>query len=282
MDMSKGPAAPASGTDDIPSFEELAADPEIAALLDFEPAPVRRRVNGWDPDAQRALVALIAVTGSKGHAAAAIGRRAAGLERIFDRDGGAPFKSACDDAFALHRRRNGVRLAQEIAAAAGRDSRRWESATAWAKAADEPSPGEVLNDHGEYEDEDSYRRRGEDARDSIAGKLLRIRRLYLQEISACPGKRAAFEILTELPVDWELAEQLEPQPFEPWTRTNQHQPDMVLTADSGWGLLPGYGPDKRAELRAAIDEYRASEGLEPVDWSESESTERSEQARSAT
>ena len=106
-------------------------------------------------------------------------------------------------------------------------------------------------------------------------KLLRIRRLYLQEISASPGKRAAFEILTELPIDWGLAALGQPQPDEPWSRANQRQPDMILTAESGWSFGEhGYGPDKKAELRQAIDAYRASEGLPPVDWSES--TERSD------
>ena len=42
---------------------------------------------------------------------------------------------------------------------------------------------------------------------------------------------------------------------------------MVLTAESGWSFGEcGYGPDKKAELRAAIDAHRAEEGLEPVDW----------------
>jgi hypothetical protein len=126
-----------------------------------------------------------------------------------------------------------------------------------------------LNELGEWEDEDSFRRRGEEARDSICGKLLRARRLYLQEISASPGKRAAFEILTELTIDWERAERLEPQEDEPWASTNQRQPDMILTAESGWpwGEV-GYGPDRMAELRKAIDDHRAEEGLEPVDWEE--------------
>jgi hypothetical protein len=44
---------------------------------------------------------------------------------------------------------------------------------------------------------------------------------------------------------------------------------MILTAESGWSWGEvGYGPDRMAELRQAIDEYRAEEGLEPVDWEE--------------
>jgi len=127
-----------------------------------------------------------------------------------------------------------------------------------------------MNEDGEWEDEDSYRERAEEAQDSIAGKLLRIRRLYLAEISDCPGKRAAFEILTELPVDWDIAARGEPQPFEPWVKTNQRQPDMILTAESGWSFgEAGYGPDRKAALRRDIDEHRAEEGLPPVVWAES-------------
>ena len=37
----------------------------------------------------------------------------------------------------------------------------------------------------------------------ISNKLLAARRLYLQSICDHPAKRAAFEILTELPVDWD-------------------------------------------------------------------------------
>jgi hypothetical protein len=44
---------------------------------------------------------------------------------------------------------------------------------------------------------------------------------------------------------------------------------MILTAENGWTMGEhGYGPDKKAELRAEIDKYRAEEGLPPVDWSE--------------
>jgi hypothetical protein len=125
-----------------------------------------------------------------------------------------------------------------------------------------------MNEHGEWEDETSYLRRGEEAKDSIKEKLLRCRRLYLMEISGSAGKRAAFEILTELPIDWEKAARLEPQPDEPWKSANQRQPDMILTAENGWTFGEfGYGEDKKAELRAELDKYRAEEGLPPVDWS---------------
>jgi hypothetical protein len=129
-----------------------------------------------------------------------------------------------------------------------------------------PLPGQVTNEHGEWEDEGSMRARAEEAKDSIKEKLLRARRLFLAEISSSAGKRAAFEILTELPIDWEKAARLEPQPDEPWKSTNQRQRDMILTAESGWSFgQAGYGPDKMAELMQALNEYREEEGLPPVE-----------------
>src|SRR5204862_6367151 len=132
---------------------------------------------------------------------------------------------------------------------------------------EEGLPGQILNEYDEWEDEESFRQRGEEARDSIAGKLLRIRRMYLAEISACPGKRAAFESLTQLPIDWDIAARGEPQPDEPWRTTNQREPDMILTAESGWSFGDiGYGPDRKAEARKLIDEHLAAEGKPPLDW----------------
>lgn len=267
MDAPKGPAAPASGTsacpvgldgqateNPVPTFAELAADPEIAPLLDFDPVPVKPRANGWDAEAQRAFVALLAITGSKLRAARAIGRVPASMDRILKRDDAAGLRDAQDRALALYRRNHSEKLAHGFAAARKADPQI-------------QAPGEVLNEFGEWEDEESYHRRAEEARDSISSKLLNARRLYLQEIADDPGKRAAFEILTELPIDWERARRLEPQADEPYNRANQRQPDMILTAESGWSFGEcGYGPDKKAEARAAIDAYRAAEGLPPVEW----------------
>jgi hypothetical protein len=131
-----------------------------------------------------------------------------------------------------------------------------------------PLPGQVRNEYGEWEDEASFVRRGEEAKDSICEKLLCCRRLFLAEISGSAGKRAAFEILTELPIDWDKAARLEPQPDEPWHRANQRQPDMILTAETGWSFGEfGYGPDRKAELMQALNEFLVEQGEEPVDWS---------------
>jgi hypothetical protein len=263
MSMTKGPAAPASGTtDDIPDFATLAADPEIEALLDFEPVPVRKRVNGWDADAQRAFVALLAITGSKSRAATGAGRAPAGIDRLLKRGDAAAFRAACEAALALFARNHGGKLANSIAAARKADPQI-------------QAPGQLLNEFGEWEDEDSIQRRAEDARDSISRKLLNCRRLYLQEISGNAGKRAAFELLTGFPIDWDRAARLEPQEDEPWRKPNMREPEMLLTAENGWLGGMAHGPDKMAELRDAIDRERAEQGLDPVDW-DSESTEGSD------
>ena len=141
---------------------------------------------------------------------------------------------------------------------------------------DEGLPGQVRNEHGEWEDEASFRRRGEEANESIATKLLRIRRIFLQEISRSPGKRAAFEILTELAVDWDVAARGGAQLDEPYNIANMRQPDMVLLNESGWSFGDiGYGPKRMAEARRAIDAYRADHDLPAIDW-EGDSTERSD------
>ena len=252
-------------------------DTEILALLDFEPAPRKRKVEGaWTPELQREFVARLAVTGSPGRAAEEMGKTDTGVRKLYRSPDAASFRAAWDAAIALAKHRRAERKAAPQRVVPGSrppslDNRRKDPLSPTPDPHEgQGLPGQILNEHGEWEDEASYRRRTEEAIDSIGMKLVRCRRAFLQEISGNAGKRAAFEILTELPVEWELAERLEPQPFEPWTKTNQRQPDMVLTAESGWmsGLVP-YGPDKVAQLRRQIDRHREEQGLEPVDWDES-------------
>jgi hypothetical protein len=232
---------------------------------------MRKRVNGWDAEAQRAFIVLLATTGSKLHAASAIGRNPAGIDRMLKRSDATGFSAAVDAALALADRRNGRELAQGVAdAAATRDRKAAAFRFSSVSGSHGGAPGQVLNEYGEWEDEASLHRRAEEARDSVSNKLLQARRLYLQEISGSPGKRAAFEILTELPVDWEKAAALEPQPDEPWRNPNMRQPDMLLTAENGWLGDVAHGPDKIAELRKTIDEYREAEGLPAVDWEDGE------------
>ncbi len=252
--------------------DEPELDPEIEELLKFEPAPRQnKRRDGWTAALQRRFIAELARTGSPTMAAEAVGKNRYGVEKLYKSPGAEGFRAAWDSAVALFEGRSAERVVAENAdRVAARppfvDRRR----ARWPAQAG-PQPGQVLNEFGEWEDEASLHRRAEEARDSISNKLLRARRLYLQEISGNAGKRAAFEILTELPVDWDKAERLEPQPDEPWRRTNQRQPDMILTAESGWSFGEcGYGPDRKAEARKAIDKYRQAEGLPAIDWEDGE------------
>ena len=160
-------------------------------------------------------------------------------------------------------------------AAPGRAGTRGASAAGDDAADDRPSlqaatrsaPGQVRNERGEWEDEASFQQRGEEAKDSINAKLRRARRLFLRDISDDPAKRAAFEILTSLPIDWDKAERLEPQDDEPWRKPRMVEPQMLLTAEAGWvGGDIFFGPDKKAELLAEVNAWRAERGLPEVCW----------------
>ena len=248
-------------------------DPEIEALLDFEPVPrAFARKGSWTPPLQREFIRRLARTGSPNRACEEMGKDRHGLNKVYKSPDGESFRAAWTRAVEIAERREEERLKSErlrepIGDAPYLDRRRMHGG-----AADGPLPGQVMNEYGEWEDESSLNARAEEARESISMKLLRARRHYLLEISGSPGKRAAFEMLTELPIDWEAAERFEPQPDEPWARPNMREPDMLLTAENGWLGATAHGPDKMEELRKAIDEYRAEEGLEPVEW-DSESAE---------
>jgi len=260
--------------DDLPTFVKLAADPEVAPLLEFEPVPRKREVAGaWTPARQREFVARLTVTGSPGRASEEMGKDETGVRKLYRSPHAASFRAAWDGAVDLAKRRAAERRGTEAAVVPGSRPPSLDNRRKHPEADVLPGPlpegggRQALNEYGEPEDEGSLSERGHQAMDDIAARLLRIRRLYLQEISASPGKRAAFEILTELPIDWERAEQCEPQPDEPHRTASQREPDMVLLAESGWSFGEcGYGPDRKAELRAAIDAHRAEDGLEPVDW----------------
>lgn len=259
---------------DIPAFEALAADPEIAPLLGFDPV-VRKvvRPDGWTAELQCELIARIAATGTVQRAVWQMGKHATGAEALYKTPAASSFRAAWDAAVAIGRRRNGLDSQPPLVADVPGITRRKSSRDRPQASGHE---GQLLNEVGEWEDEGAFDRRVDDARDNISAKLLRARRLYLGEICRNRGKRAAFEILTELPIDWDKAERLEEQVDEPFRKPNMRRPDMLLTAENGWMGDYVHGPDKVAELRAALDEYRAEEGLEPVDWdSESERAEAS-------
>jgi hypothetical protein len=254
---------------EIPDFATLAADPEIAPLLNFEPVVRKiKRPDGWTPELQRELIARIAATGTIQQAVWQMGKHATGAEALYKKPGADSFRQSWDAAIIIGRRRNGLDSQAPFMGEVPGITRRGKLLASTAG----PLPGQVMNERGEWEDEASMRARGEEAKESVCEKLLRCRRLFLAEISGCPGKRAAFEILTELAVDWEKAARLEPQPDEPWKSPNQRQPDMILTAESGWTAGEwGYGPDKRKELREALNEFLKQEGRPPIEEDEAPS-----------
>jgi hypothetical protein len=252
---------------DIPDFTDLAADPEIAPLLDFEPVVRKiKRPDGWTDELQRELIARLAATGNLQRAVWQMGKHATGAEALYKTPSADSFRTAWDAAIALGRRRSGLDCRAPFQGEVPGITRRTNSRSR--PVNNGPLPGQILNEYGEWEDEASCLRRAEEAKDSISKKLLRARRLYLQEISFSAGKRAAFEILTELPIDWEKARDLEPQPDEPFHPVIMRKPDMLLTAENGWMPELAHGPDKKTELRKAVDAYRAEQGLEPVHWDE--------------
>jgi hypothetical protein len=216
MSIPDGLAAPASGLslnpgpvphadqEGSPSLEALAADPEIAALLEFEPVPRKRSVDsGWTPELQREFMIRLASHGSPGRACEDMGKALTGMTKVYRSPLAASFRAAWKAAVALARQRANDRVAKAYVEPGTRaptiDHRRKHPGAA--AAADEPLPGQVRNERGEWEDPASIDARVADVRLRWTQRLLDARRLYLSEIADSPGKRAAFEILTRLPID---------------------------------------------------------------------------------
>jgi len=260
-----------------PAGQEAQDDPEIEALLDFEPVPRKRDVEGgWTPENQRQFIRRLAAHGSATRACDEMAKNQTGIMKLYRSPLGASFRAAWDGAVALAKRRRAeAERGQPVAPGTMPPTidHRFKSPSPTGPLdldGKARQPGQVMNERGKWEEEDSLRRRAEDARESITMKLLRARRLYLQEICGNPGKRAAFEILTELPIDWDKARRCEPQPDEPYHRVNMRKPDMLLTAENGWlaEATRGPGPNKKLELMKAVDKYRARKGMPPINWAE--------------
>lgn len=248
-----------------PAAETPDYDPEVLELLEFDPVPRKVKLEGgWTPEKQRMFPVRLAVHGSPVKAANEIGMEVSGARKLYYSLHGESFRAAWDGIVELAKKRLAADLkyANVGSAPPSIDNRRRHGGA----QPGQPQPGQVLNEFGEWEHPDSIARRAEDAKDSISNKLRNARRLFLAEISDSPGKRAAFEILTEYEVDWEKAARLEMQVDEPWRRPNIRQPDMLLSFENGWHGGAAWGEDKMQALRNALDEHREQHGLEPVDW----------------
>lgn len=85
----------------------LTDDPEILALLDFEPVVRKcRRHDGWTPANQRIYILGLAETGNPDQAAHRVKRTASGAWKVRTSDGADGFAAAWDGALALHHRRS--------------------------------------------------------------------------------------------------------------------------------------------------------------------------------
>lgn len=86
-------------------------DPEIAALLEFEPVPRKvNRPDGWTPERQRSFIRLIVETGTPQQAAAAMGKQLSGIEPLYRQEDAESFRAAWDSAVVLaaKRQRDGL------------------------------------------------------------------------------------------------------------------------------------------------------------------------------
>jgi len=143
---------------------DLTADPEIAALLHFEPVPRKIAVaGGWTPDKQREFIARLAVRGSPNGACDEMGMHRTGVTKLYKSPFGASFRESWHGAVALATSRQAQRAPRvPISGSTVPPSldHRFKDRTS---NSDGPLPGQVLNEYGEWEDEDSYARRGEEA-----------------------------------------------------------------------------------------------------------------------
>ena len=230
--------------------EGMAGDAMFSAIpeiLNFEPVPRRAAVNSWSAEHQRAFIAALAITGSAKKAAATIGRHTFGADQLRKARGGKSFSDAWDAALEVARERELARVYENLAELQADD----EAANA---------RGSGSHDHFEESDPEVSENEYRECQARIREKLLRARRLLLAEISGDPAKRAAWEVLTG-PVDWEKAENLQPQDNEPHEFPNMRRPDMLLTAEAGYmGELTG-SRDRKQELLEAVNGYAATGGV---------------------
>ena len=245
-----------------------------------------RQGDGWTPGMQRMFIAWLASTDRRPRPATSSARRGAAstrstvrqrrqLSRLVGR-GSRPCRKRRIAALATRPGGAGALRAPVI-------SRAPLQRTVSTSTAGRAQPGEVLNEQGEWEDEASIpaaRRGGE--REYRHAAAAAPARLYLAGDLPVPGQaRRRSRSSPSCPIDWGKAERLSRSPTSPTeapTARARHDPGRRERLVFG---EIGYGPDKKAELRAAIDAHRAERRVEPVDVG-GVSTERSEQARSAT
>lgn len=210
----------ADSPDDIPSFEELLADPEIAALLDFAPVPRRqKKEGGWSAQMQRIFIARLARHGSPGKACDEMGMYRSGIDKVFKTPIGAEsFREAWAAAVELAERRHAERVAAGRASVANLrmpfvDNRRKFPAAASRAGDCDAHSGCPRCAEAERADTMRYLRERQDGIRRTRSKLFKARRAYLLSIADDAERRAAWELLCG-PADWAAARTLGEQPDE--------------------------------------------------------------------
>jgi hypothetical protein len=94
-------------------------DPEIAALLNFKPAPRQKRGNGWTSALQKKFIAHLALTGSPELASEALQKNRHGVQKVYRDKRAEEFRAAWDAAVALFEQREADRIERECAGLAG-------------------------------------------------------------------------------------------------------------------------------------------------------------------
>jgi len=103
---------PPDAANDRESADPAPVDPEIQALLDFEPVPRQRAVErGWTPENQREFITRLAAHGSATRACDEMAKNQTGVMKLYRSPFGASFRAAWDGAVALAKRRRTEREA---------------------------------------------------------------------------------------------------------------------------------------------------------------------------
>jgi len=131
----------------------------LGDLLAFTPVARRKRLNGWDAEAQRAFIAALAITGSKTNAAKSLGRNTFGIDQLLKAEGSDSFRLAYDRAMAIAEENGSRRLATGVADAAARNQ--WLDKRSALRGA-EPEPEITMSDDQKW-----------DLVQSIAAKLMK-------------------------------------------------------------------------------------------------------------
>ena len=268
----------------------------LGDLLEFDPVPVQPRVNGWDPDAQRAFISLLAATGSVRRAALAIGRNAHGITQLLKRPDSASFRLAYDRALAIAKDRGAMTLAQGVADAAARNSQLTPPSRLRGLPPPEPDDEPIMADEEKLQIlaglVDKYLRKVEAEREArLAGRVVEadftLRQVTCFEVMIdlvgeqlgttgwqvlCEARRDGHNIfaIAETP----MSRMLDDARRALWVEDGapdrpEHPPRRYLEEHDGYTLEPSQhltGGDDWKEQEAARDRRNAEDAAAQIAW----------------